>query len=272
MTTPWPLVTKPRRHAALPSRDTALPEHHPALEATTRPTVRQILGEWGPWVCCMGLLGLCDDGIPLAARFYDWERISHFVFYGQDDKILATLLEPLLYSVIVQRHGVARWQFIILSEASTEWQVAESPYCKARISPHQRGGDDVIPQMAGLMEQRLLGRHRGPRYLVVLHDLGNYWQHLHEDARYDLLPLLQRGPEVGINVLVTLRYEHYTVLPAEIRRLLRHKVYGYAENAHLPNTSALRDVANLLYYDLTPWQAWTRSGGQWVRYTAPRLG
>ncbi len=271
MSDPWSLTTR-MQQVVIPAQDTAGPERRALASFTPRPTVSQVLADWGPWLCCMGLLGVCDDGIPLAARFYDWERISHFVFYAQDDTVLATLVEPLLYSVTAQYHGPERWQYIILSEASTDWQVASAPHCKALVSPYDPGGDAVIPEMAGLMEQRLLGRHRGPRYLVVLHDLGRYWERMHEDARYDLAPLLQRGHEVGINVIVTLRYEHYTLIPAEVRRLLRHKVYGYAENARLPNTSALRDITNLLYYDLTPWQAWVRSSGQWVRYTAPQLG
>ncbi len=240
--------------------------------AARRPGVRAVLHEWGPWICCMALMGVCDDGIPLAMRLYDPKRAGHYLFFGQDDRVLATLIEPILYSTTVQEWGPEYWQFLLLSEQSTEWQVERSPYCKGVISPHARDGSEVIPSFAGLMEQRSFGRHRGPQYLVVLHDLGRYWQRLSEDARYDLVPLLQRGHEFGIHVLASVRYEHYNVLPQEVKRLFRQKVYGFADNAHLPNTPAFRDMTNMLYYDLLPYQAWVRSGGEWMRYTAPRLG
>ncbi|HFC09651.1 MAG TPA: hypothetical protein ENJ54_07385 [Chloroflexi bacterium] len=240
--------------------------------AARRPTVRAVLREWGPWLCCMALMGVCDDGIPLAMRLHDPKRAGHYLFYGQDDRVLATLVEPILYSMTVQEWGPEHWQFLILSEQSTEWQVERSKHCKGVISPHERDGNEVIPAMAGLMEQRSFGRHRGPQYVVVLHDLGRYWKRLSEDARYDLVPLLQRGHEFGVHVVASVRYEHYHALPQEVRRLFRQKVYGFADDAHLPNTSAFRDMTNMLYYDLMPYQAWVRSGGEWMRYTAPRLG
>jgi hypothetical protein len=223
-------------------------------------------------MCCTALMGVCDDGVPLVMRLHDPQRAGHYVFYGQDDRVLATLVEPVLYSMTVQDWGPAHWQFLVLSEQSTEWQVETSPFCKGVISPHAHDGDEVIPAMAGLMEQRSFGRHRGPQYVVVLHDLGRYWRRLGEDARYDLVPLLQRGHEFGIHVFATLRYEHYAVLPPRVRRLFEQKVYGFADNGHLPNAPAFRSLTNMLYYDLTPYQAWVRSGGEWIRYTAPQLG
>ena len=237
-----------------------------------RPAVRTVLEEWGPWVCCMALMGVCDDGVPLAMRLFDPTKAQHYLFFGQDDRVLATLVEPVLYSMTVQGWGPEHWQFIILSEQSTDWQVSESPFCKGVISPYERDGREVIPAMAGLMEQRSFGRHRGPQYVVVLHDLGRYWQHIGEDARYDLIPLLERGHEFGIHVLATLRYAHYEVVPREVRKRFRQKVYGFADDAHLPNTSAFREMTNMLYYDLMPYQAWVRASGQWMRYTVPRLG
>lgn len=246
------------------------PPRSPKLPA--RPTVRQVLREWGPWVCCMALIGVCDDGIPLAMRLYNPDRAQHYLFFGQDDRVLATVVEPILYSMTVQNWGPEHWQFLILSEQSTEWQVEHSPFCKGVISPWEHDGPEVIPAMAGLMEQRGFGRHRGPQYVVVLHDLGRYWERIGEDARYDLVPLLQRGHEFGIHVVATLRYEHYRVVPAEVRRLFQHKLYGFADNANLPNTPAFRNLTNMLYYDLTPYQVWARSNGGWVRSTAPTIG
>ena len=237
-----------------------------------RPTVREILREWGPWVCCTALMGVCDDGIPLAARFFDPERTSHYVFYGQDDIVLANLVEPLLYSMGAQDYGREHWQFTILSEGTTEWRVASSSHCKGIISPYERDGDEVIPSMAGEMEQRSFGRHRGPLHIVVLHDLGRYWRQMNEDSRRTLIPLLKRGHEFGIHVLVTLRYMHHPIVPKPGRRLLRHKIYGHASLAHLPNVAAFRELGDLLYHDLLPYQAWVRADGEWMRYTAPRLG
>jgi len=258
----------------VPARPRAVgrPRTGTRLRPLHRPTVRGVLRKWGPWICCMTLMGVCDDGIPLAMRLYDPKRAGHYLFYGQDPMVLATLVEPVLYSMTVQEWGPEHWQFLILSTQSTEWLVEGSEYSKGLISPYERDGSEVIPAFAGLMEQRSFGRHRGPQYVVVLHDLGRYWQHLTEDARYDLVPLLQRGHEFGIHVVATLRYEHYNVLPREVKKLFRQKVYGFADNEHLPNTSAFRDMTNMLYYDLVPYQAWVRAGGEWMRYTAPRLG
>ncbi len=260
----WGMARNPATHP----ETLAQPQRMPL----SRPTVRAVLREWGPWVCCMALLGMCEDGIPLAARFFDPQRTSHYLFYGQDDAVLALLVEPLLYSTTVQGYGPEHWQFVILSEETTEWDVAESPHCQGVISPYERAGDELIPAMAGIMEQRSFGRHRGPRYLVVLHDIGRYWKQMSEDTHYDIVPLLKRGHEFGIHVIATLRYEHYPLVPKAVRQLLRHKIYGYAASAHLPNTAAFREMTSLLSYDLLPHQAWVRADGEWLRYTAPRLG
>ena len=256
-------------------RPAAIAQHaapQPAPQLIPRPSVREVLSDWGPWACCVGLLGVCDDGIPLAAHFFDPQRTSHYVFYGQDDAILATLVEPLLYSMGAQSYGQEHWQFVILSEKTTEWQVASSAHCQGIISPYEREGDEVIPAMAGLMEQRGFGRQRGPRQIVVLHDLGRYWRQLSDDSRRDIMPLLKHGHEFGIHVLVTLRYAHHAVIPRPLRRLLRHKIYGYASTVHLPNTATFRDLGDLLQHDLQPYQAWVRADGEWMRYIAPRLG
>lgn len=264
-----------KRYQLTPKRLRAIAQMRPEKTseiAARRPTVRAVLREWGPWICCMALMGVCDDGIPLAMRLHDPKRASHYIFYGQDDRVLATLVEPILYSMTVQEWDERHWQFLILSEQSTEWQVERSAHCKGVISPWEHDGPEVIPSFAGLMEQRSFGRHRGPKHVVVLHDLGRYWKHLGEDAQQDLVPLLQRGHEFGIHVLATLRYEDYQVVPQAVRRLLRQKVYGFAADDFLPNTPAFRDMTNMLYYDLLPYQAWVQSGSEWMRYTAPRLG
>ncbi len=263
----------PRRSAAtLGRRDRAAATRARPL-AFPRQTVRQILGEWGPWVCCMGLMGMCDDGIPLAARFFDPKKSSHYIYYGQDDMVLATLVEPLLYSMTVQEYGPQHWQYAIVSAETTEWAVEGTPWNKSGIiSPYSSAGREVIPAMAGLMEQRSIGRHRGPQYIVLLHDLGQYWANLGDDTHYDILPLLERGHEFGIHVIATVRYTDNERIPKAVRRLLAHKIYGYADDAHLPNTSAFRNMTNLLYYDLQPWQAWVQADGEWMRFSAPRLG
>ena len=243
------------------------------LQAMPRRTVTQILAEWGPWVCCMGLMGMCEDGIPLAARFFDPKKSSHYVYYGQDDMVLATLVEPLLYSMTVQGYGPEHWQYAIVSERTTEWAIEGTPWNKSGIiSPYENSGREVVPAMAGLMEQRSFGRHKGPQYIVLLHDLGRYWENLGNDTHYDIIPLLERGHEFGIHLIVTLRYTDNDRIPKAVRRLLGHKIYGYADSDHLPNVSAFRNMTNLLYYDLQPWQAWVQADGEWLRFTAPRLG
>ncbi len=268
MTTSDPFLPRLRRGALArrPAVRAAVPD------ATRRPTVTQILRRWGPWVCCQALLGLCEDGIPLTARFYNPQRTSHYLFYGHSPTVLATLAEPVLYSMVAQPYGPEHWRFLILSEEETRWAAAHHPHCQAVISPYGNDGDKIIPALAGLMEQRSMGRMRGPKYIVLLHDLGAYWEALDEDSRLDLLPLLRRGHEFGIHVLVTLRYQHHFVLPDAVRRLLRHRLYGHADAAALPNTPAFRDLAEALSDEISPYQAWVLADGEWMRYTAPRVG
>jgi len=258
------------RGTTIPDRATASPQAR--LATHRRPTVRGLLAEWGPWICCMALMGMCEDGIPLAMRLYDPKKATHYLFFGQDDGVLATLVEPILYSMTVQEYGPEHWAFTIVSEETTEWSVANSSHAKGMISPYERDGRAVIPTFAGLMEQRSFGRHRGPKYVLVLHDIGEWWHTLDEDSHKDIIPLLRQGHEYGIHVVATLRYEQYDVLPREVRRLFQQKVYGYTNTEHLPNTTNFREIANLLYYELAPWQAWVSADGEWLRYTAPRVG
>jgi len=247
-----------------------LPAEKPLPSLERRPAVTEILDLWGPWPCCMGLIGECEDGVPLAARFYSPEEASHFVFYAQDDVVLATLVEPLLYSTTVQGWKKNDFQFIIVSERTTEWSVAESEYCAALLSPYRRNGESIIPRMAGLAEQRTMGQFPlSPRYVLLLHDLGRYWDYWRSEPKRDIIRLLRNGHKLGINVIASIRYEDYNKIPEEVRSLLRQKVYGYARSSHLPNNSAFRQIGSVLSAEIAPYQAWVRSEGKWMRYTAP---
>ncbi len=242
----------------------------PVPSLNRRPAVTEILEIWGPWPCCMGLIGECEDGIPLAARFYSPKEASHFVFYGQDDVVLATLVEPLLYSMTVQNWEKSKFQFIIVSERTTEWNVSESEYCASLLSPYRRNGESIISRMAGLAEQRMMGQvPLSPRYLLVLHDLGRYWDYWRSDPKRDIIPLLRDGHKFGINVVASIRYEDYEKIPEKVRSLLRQKVYGYSSVRRLPNNSAFRQIGNVLSAEIAPYQAWVRSEGKWMRYTTP---
>ena len=236
-----------------------------------RPTVSGVLREWGPWPCCMALLGECEDGVPLAARFYSPKEVSHFIFYGQDDVVLAALVEPLLYSLTVQEETTPKdAQFIIVSERTTEWNVADSEHCGALLSPYRRNGESIISRMAGLAEQRMMGQvPLSPRYLLVLHDLGRYWDYWRSDPKRDIIPLLRDGHKFGINVVASIRYEDYEKIPEKVRSLLRQKVYGYSSVRRLPNNSAFRQIGSVLSAEIAPYQAWVRSEGRWMRYTTP---
>ncbi len=220
----------------------------------------------------MALLGECEDGIPLAARFYSHKEASHFAFYGQDDVVLATLVEPMLYSMTVQNWNVKDSQFVIVTERTTEWSVADSEYCRAVASPYREDGESVISQFAGLVEQRKMGRFPlHPRYVLVLHDLGQYWDYWGDDPKRDIIPLLREGHKFGVNVVASIRYEDYNKIPQAVRKLLRQKVYGYASARRLPNSTAFRQISGVLSAEIAPYQAWVRSEGEWMRYTAPMM-
>jgi len=237
--------------------------HAPAVQVLTPPvryayaqTVREILDEWGPWTCCMALMGVCNDGIPLAARFYDPKRASHYVFYGDTTD---NLIRPVLWSMAAQEYGPEYWQYTIVSPENVAWP-ATTHMRGHVVSPWSRDAMYVIPSAAGLVEQRMIGRQRGPRHVVVLHDLGKYWRELGDDTHNTMTYVLRNGHKTGVNVLVTLRYEHKNRLPSVVRKLLRHKVYGAASNP----IGAPVDVSSLAANE-----AMVKSDGRWLRYTAP---
>ena len=264
----FPLSTRSSGGNIIPPNSSASAQPTPAPR---RPAVTEILETWGgQWPCCMGLLGECEDGIPLAARFYSPKEASHFVFYGQDDVVLATLVEPLLYSMTVQDWKKSDFQFIIVSERTTEWSVAKSEYCSALLSPYRRVGESIVARMAGLAEERATGVvPLRPRILLVLHDLGRYWDYWHSEPKRNIIPLLRNGHKLGINVVASVRYEDYDKIPQTVRSLLRQKVYGYADASRLPDTPEFRQVGRVLSADIAPYQAWVRSEGKWMRYTTP---
>ncbi len=269
----YPLIPKERNTIARQSRAMRTRWQSAPPAAIRRPTVSGVLREWGPWICCMALLGECEDGIPLAARFYSHKDTSHFVFYGQDDAVLATLVEPIMYSLIYQAETTPKdMQFVIVTERTTEWSVADSEYCRAVASPYREDGESVISQFAGLVEQRKMGRFPlHPRFLLVLHDLGQYWDYWGDDPKRDIIPLLREGHKFGVNVIASIRYEDYNKIPQAVRKLLRQKVYGYASAEYLPNVTAFRQVAGVVSAEIAPYQAWVRSDGEWMRYTAPMM-
>ena len=262
---------------------------HAIVGRLTRPTVSAVLAEWGPWTCCMALLGVCEDGIPLAARWTQPRKASHYLYLGGDEMTLATLVEPMLYSIACQgrvprkyagapdaskyAYGRDRIRYAIVSPPSTWWsrEVAQAEHCAGIVPPESAEGRKLLSALRVTMRTRLKGRAKTPNVqtIVVLHDLGAYWNRWDDEAREAWRDVLARGHTVGIHLVVTLRYEHLADWEAP---LPGQKLYGAAGSQPLPNLPIVRDLAAMGLGDLPAYMGMARSAGRWMKFVAPSVG
>ncbi|HFC10134.1 MAG TPA: hypothetical protein ENJ54_09850 [Chloroflexi bacterium] len=286
------ILPEPLTSSSLAPRQSALVQPKPAGQLAarlTRPTVSAVLKRWGPWKCCMALLGVCEDGVPLAARWTQPRKASHYLYLGGDEMTLATVVEPLLYSIAYQgkvpprfagapdasryAYGRDRIRYAIVSPPSTWWSrgVAEAEHCAGIVPPESEEGRKLLAALRITMHTRLKGRAKTPQVqtIVVLHDLGAYWHKWDDEAREAWRDVLARGHTVGIHLVVTLRYSHLVDWEAP---LPDRKLYGAAGSQPLPNLPIVRDLAAMGLGNLPAYMGMTRSGGRWMKFVAPSIG
>jgi len=258
-----------------------------------RPSVADVLAKWGPWVCCMALLGVCEDGIPLAARFFDSRRNGHYVFFADDAAAQTALVEPVLYSVVVQGrkynhwmregdgYGPERWSFAIFSSNAVAWngRVREAPHCGGVYAPASDAGRGVALSLRGVVERRLALAAQGdahqvpePMMLVVLHDIGSFWASLPADVQGAWLAVAQHGRRAGVFLLTTVRYGDVGLLPKAFLRHHRMRLFGRSLG-RLPDAAIFRDVmrAGADLASLPDGMALVKTEGTWMRYMTPSL-
>jgi len=260
-----------------PSGTTTLPSVPAGRRAVvrSRPTVKGVLKRWAhTWRCCMGLLGVCDDGIPLAARFTNPERGTHWLYAAGDEATLALLVEPLLYSIAAQpEYGRDRIRYAIVSHG-TQWdaRVVEAPHCAGVAAPESEDGRNLLPMLNTMMKVRQGGRAKTPQVqtIVVLHDLGA-WAGAWSGEAWALWPsLLAEAHQVGIHLVVTMRYEH---LQAWEGKLPRQVLYGApAPGQPLPNTPKFRNLMALGLAAMLPYEGVVKADQAWHRFTVPAIG
>ncbi len=286
------ILPEPLTSSSLAPRQSALVQPKPAGQLATRltrPTVSAVLNEWGPWTCCMALLGVCEDGVPLAARWTQPRKASHYLYLGGDEMTLATVVEPLLYSIAYQgkvpprfagapdasryAYGRDRIRYAIVSHG-TQWdaRVVGAPHCAGVAAPESEDGRNLLPMLNTMMKVRQGGRAKTPQVqtIVVLHDLGA-WAGAWSGEAWALWPsLLAEAHRVGIHLVVTMRYEH---LQAWEGKLPRQVLYGVpAPGQALPNTPKFRNLMALGLAAMLPYEGVVKAEQAWHRFTAPAIG
>jgi len=252
-----------------------------------RPTVSSVIDRWGPWMCPMGLLGVAaHDGVPVTLKF--WQGHANATLFAGDPRTLTFMVEPLLYSLVYQQGvhpkfrgapdahrytcGADKVRLGIVTPPGIRWdnRIAKAAINGGIVLADGEVGRRLLPSLRVLIEQRLregisyrIARHT----VVVLHDVGQYWNRWPMASRRLWPFILENGYKVGVHVIVTLRYSDLD----RVSRTPSRRIYG-APQAPLPDAPVLRDLAAMGLETYPPHLALVPSGGKWLQMVIPSVG
>ncbi len=241
----------------------------PATVEPAIPTVSSVVSRWGPWTPGMVVLGVADDGLPIAGRLWQkWhKRLDHLLIWGANDYILLRVLEPVLYSMVFQMTrygddfkgynepmGKDTWQYLIISPRSaTAWHplVAASPLCRGHVQPTPDLLEHAFGRLMTTVRKRYQrgpthdGREYWPWFILVLDDFGQYADAISQKGRMYFQTLLDQGKEVGIHIFVTARYTDADHVPLIPSRVSMYGAVGDVDLASLPQFRGLEAAMGL---------------------------
>ncbi len=196
----------------------------------------------------VGFLGVvAHDGLPL---LYELHRrdLQPLLVLASPAEALFGALDVLSGSFLA---GSAPWHvgmywitarepgawYVVRRERRTPWLTASplrwarrygqpDSYIRGWGAPGTAVAEEIVLQLAGLVEQRALGRHTDGAHLLLVEDLVGAWQGWRSEARQALEYLLAWGGRHGVGVVAGLRYAALDRLPPRVFERFGWRAWG----------------------------------------------
>jgi hypothetical protein len=257
---PTPLAQKPRIEAAkditpkMPQQPSlqALLDRNPDLPTQTV------------------VLGICDDGLPLALDLYD-PAPGALLAMGDMREEQIGLLHTVVASACL-RNSPRTIQFMVIShqpETWKEWVAAQGfqRHCISIERAHESTLRDPILLLADWTEQRRLGQRSGPPILLVV-DTLTFLPRLDYDIRLNFEWLIKEGPPAQIWTVAAISTELASSLGSRLLRAFQSRILGCVKDPQVYTHLAGLDQEQASEYT-RPGNFAVQAGESWIHFQLP---
>jgi hypothetical protein len=250
-----------------------IPETQP-VPVTSRVLLRDLLAQNPALPPQAVVLGICEDGLPLALDLNDPSPGSLLVM-GDERKDQIGLLRTAMASLGL-RNSASAIQILLISHQPETWQawIAQNGFQRHCIaienSQEEDGLRNRIIQMADWTEQRRMGQRSGPPLLLVI-DTLTFLPHLAYDIRLNFDWLVKEGPPARVWPIAAISTDLAASLGSRMLRAFRSRILGYAKEPEMFLRQLGLDEA--LVGDLRrPGQFTVQAGESWLQFHLPGDG
>lgn len=216
------------------------------------------------------ILGICDDGLPIALDLNDPAPGSLLVM-GDDRQDQLKMLH-LVVSSVAGRNSARSIQFLVFSHQPDHWRswIHESGFdrhCLGVIETNENMVSDWILQAADWTEQRRLGQRSGPPVLLVIDSLS-FLPGLPYDIRLNFDWMIKEGPPAQVWTLATISTELAASIGSRFLRPFGTRILGRTNS---PDVYArLTNLDEQKSFQFTqPGRFLVQAGDQWIQFSLP---
>jgi hypothetical protein len=178
------------------------------------------------------VLGVCEDGLPLALDLFDPTPGSLLAMGDRREEQIALLHNAVASSCL--RNSPRTMQFLVISHEPDAWkdwvvQRGFERHCISIETAQENSLRDTILLLADWTEQRRLGQRSGPPVLLVI-DTLTFLPRLDYDIRLNFDWLVKEGPPAQIWTFAAISTELATSLGHRLLRAFQSRILGWAKD------------------------------------------
>jgi FtsK/SpoIIIE family len=196
------------------------------------PTLEWVLEQVGSLSPYSLVLGLCDDGLPFVLDLTN-PAPGALLITGEASSGKTRLLKAILASVI-RINAPDQVPFSVIATQPDEYlSLADADHCQQLNGINESEINDLIHELAGVVEERRKGGSQGPVYLLAIDDLASLVQSLDELTYARLYWLIRHGPRSRVWTIATLSTERAAELDVRFLEAFRTRLLGFMTDADL---------------------------------------
>ena len=234
-----------------------------AVPVPDRPSLSDVLGEFGPMPAEALFLGVASDGLPVLLNLHD--PVPGPILISGDAGTGKTAFLQSVASAAGRMHPAEHLQFGVLTRHPDEWSALEHiPNNVGVFSLYHRSAEDFILSLASWAH----GNKSSQQSVLLLLDDLEAATHLDFDAKQNLRWLFLRGPARRVWPVITLN-------PSQVENILpwldafHTRIFGTIQNSgHVralgADSADLRSLNNGTQFSL-------QEGDHWLRFWIPGL-
>jgi hypothetical protein len=216
------------------------------------------------------VLGICEDGLPLALDLNDPSPGS-LLAMGDAREEQIQLLRMAVASVAL-RNSPRAVQFLVFSHQPDLWQkwVSEHGFDRHCLAIEEAQEDSVcewIIRLADWTEQRRLGQRSGPPVLLVI-DTLTFLPRLAYDIRLNFDWMIKEGPPAQIWTMAAISTDLAASLGIRMLRSFQSRILGCAKDPTVFSRLAGLDEQQAAVFN-QPGRFAVQVGDHWLHFQLP---